>query len=41
MEFVTSIEKASEWGVTKRMVNYWCAMGKMLCYNNYNGWGNI
>lgn len=29
MEFVTSIEKASEWGVTKRMVNYWCAMGKI------------
>lgn len=29
MEFVTSIEKASEWGVTKRMVNYWCARGKI------------
>ena len=29
MDFVTSIEKASEWGVTKRMVNYWCAMGKI------------
>ena len=29
MEFVTSIQKASEWGVTKRMVNYWCALGKV------------
>lgn len=29
MEFVTSIQKASEWGVTKRMVNYWCALGKI------------
>ena len=29
MEFVTSIQKASEWGVTKRMVNYWCSLGKI------------
>ena len=29
VEFVTSIQKASEWGVTKRMVNYWCSLGKI------------
>lgn len=39
MKYVTSIEKASEWGVTKRMVNYWCALGKITgVYKDGNRW---
>ena len=29
MQYMTSRQKATEWSVTKRMVNYWCANGQI------------
>ena len=29
MQYMTSRQKATEWSVTKRMVNYWCANGRL------------
>lgn len=29
MQYMTSRQKAAEWSVTRRMVNYWCANGEI------------
>ena len=29
MQYMTSSQKAAEWSVTRRMVNYWCANGEI------------